>query len=169
MPHNISHRQGKYQFAGKLSDFQKLDANPNSYMKYEQDEFSAYQNQRYKRVLYGLRSLNKEEYNKTCKAKRKRISKVYFKGQKVINKLKQESTNAYTNLIFKTLFPNSPLTNWLLENTQTDEGFKNTLELSDVNINKHDIIKAFIEEGILPKNFMEVKTDPNKLPRFKNQ
>ncbi len=169
MAEKISNRNGKYQFAGKLSDFQKLTASKNSYMKYEQDRYSPYQNQRYKRVLHGLKSLSKEDYDTACKAKKQRISKVYLRGQRVINKLKQESTNRFTNFIFKVLFPEAPLTQWLLDNNQTDDSFKNTLHFADIGITKHDIIDAFIKEGLLPQNFIEQKTNPNKLPRLKKK
>jgi len=164
-----STRQGKYQFVGKLSDFQKLKANSKSFMKYEQDKYTAYQNYLYKRALYGLRSLSKEEYNKTCKQKRKRISRVYLRGQKVINRLKQESTNKYSNFVFKTLFPESPLTDWLISNSDTDDKFKNTLNFVDIGITKDDIVQIFIEEGILPYNFMTIQDQKRNLPRLGNQ
>jgi len=164
-----SNRNGKYQFVGKLSDFQKLEANPNSFVKYEQDKYTAYQNYLYKRVLHGLKSLSKEEYNRTCRQKKQRISRVYLRGQKVINKLKQESTNRYSNFIFETLFPDAPLTDWLISNTETDDKFKNTLTFADLGITKDDIITAFIEEGVLRQDFMDITTNPNKLPRLKYQ
>mgnify|MGYP003147834530 CR=1 FL=1 len=164
-----STRQGKYQFVGKLSDFQKLEATKKSFVKYEQDKYTAYQNYLYKRALHGIKSLSKEEIQKTGKQKKRRINRVYLRGQKVINKLKQESTNAYTNFIFKTLFPNAPLTDWLINNSETDDEYKNTLNFIDVNINKDDIVNAFIKEGILPHNFMISKNNPNKLPRLKYQ
>ena len=164
-----STRQGKYQFVGKLSDFQKLEANSKSFMKYEQDKYTAYQNYLYKRALYGLKSLSKEEFDKTCKQKRKRISRVYLRGQKVINRFKQESTNAYSNLIFKTLFPESPLTDWLISNSDTDDKFKNTLNFADIGITKDDIVQVFIEEGILPYNFMDIQDQKCNLPRLKYQ
>ena len=164
-----STRQGKYQFVGKLSDFQKLEANSKSFTRYEQDKYTAYQNYLYKRALYGVRSLSKEEVQKTGKQKKRRITRVYLRGQSVINKLKQESTNAYTNFIFETLFPNSPLTDWLINNSETDDEYKNTLNFMDVDINKDDIVNAFIEEGVLPHNFMMIKSNPNTLPRLKYQ
>ena len=165
----MANRNGKYQFAGKLSDFQKLTANKNSYVKYEQDKYTAYQNYLYKRALHGLKSLSKEEYSKICKHKKKRISRVYLRGQRIINRLKQESTNYYSNFIFKTLFPDAPLTDWLINNSETDDKFKNTINLADLGISKDDLIEAFIKEGVLPHNFMSLKRDPNKLPRLKGQ
>ena len=122
--------------------------------------------------------MTKEEYNNTCKEKRKRISRVYLRAQKVINKLKQESTNAYSNFIFQTLFPNAPLTDWFINNSFTDDKFKNTLSFADLDISKDDIVDIFIKEGILPHTFMTMKNKPkskvkknnsDNLPRLKYQ
>ena len=75
----------------------------------------------------------------------------------------------YSNLIFETLFPNSPMTQFLLADTETDEKFKNTLTFKDLGIEKQDIIAIFIAEGILPKNFLDLKDAPVTLPRLKNE
>jgi len=104
-----------------------------------------------------------------CSKKKKRIQRVYLKGQQVINLHKQKLTNSITNLLFERLFPESPLAQFFISNSETDEKFKNTLNFKDLNITKDDIIRIFIEEGVLPKNFMEISTDPNQLPRLKNQ
>jgi hypothetical protein len=50
---------------------------------------------------------------------------------------------------------------------ETDVNFKNTLTFKDLKISKEDIITVFIQEGVLPKNFMEMTSDPNQLPRLK--
>jgi len=169
MTQQKSTRKEKYQFVGKLSDFQKLEANPKSFIKYEQDKYTAYQNYIYKRALHGFNAMTKEELNKTCKEKRKRITRVYLRAQKVINKLKQEKTNIYSNFIFKTLFPNTPLTDWFIDNSFTDNKFKNTLTFNDLGITKDDIINIFIKEGILRPDFMNITEDPDRLPKFKFQ
>ena len=140
-----------------------------TYMQYETDRYSQYQNYLYKRALYGLNALSEQELATMCSKKKQRIVNVYKRAQVVINKLKQEFTIRYTNFIFKTLFPNSPLTDSLLACTEFDEKFKNTLTFKDLNISKEDIISIFITEGILPKNFLSLDRDPNQLPRLKNQ
>jgi beta-galactosidase GanA len=139
------------------------------YMQYETDGYSQYQTYLYKRALYGLDALTQQELATMCSKKRQRIINVYKRAQLVLNKFKQELTIQYTNLLFKTLFPNSPITDALLANTETDEKFKNTLTFKDLGIEKKDIITIFIAEGILPKNFLSLDKDPNQLPRLKNQ
>ena len=140
-----------------------------TYMQYETDRYSQYQNYLYKRALYGLNALSEQELATMCSKKKQRIVNVYKRAQVVINKLKQEFTIRYSNFIFKTLFPNSPLTDSLLACTEFDEKFKNRLTFKDLNISKEDIITIFIAEGILPKNFLSLDRNPNQLPRLKNQ
>jgi hypothetical protein len=102
-----------------------------------------------------------------CSKKKQRIINVYKRAQVVLNKFKQELSIQYTNLLFKTLFPNSPITDALLANSETDDKFKNTLTFKDLNISKDDIITIFMVEGILPKNFLSLQEAPVNLPMLK--
>ena len=148
-----------------IKDYQ---LSPAKYMVYEQDIYTSYQNYLYKRALYGLKSLSQEEIEVMCNKKKQRINNVYNKAQSVLNIAKQKATIYYTNLLFERLFPNSPLTDFLLTNIDTDINFKNTLTFKDLNLSKEQIITIFMQEGILPKNFKSLKEDPNLLPKLKN-
>jgi hypothetical protein len=150
--------KGKYQIK-----------NERLMMQYESDQYTQYQNYLYKRALYGLDSLNAQELEQMCSKKKQRIINVYKKAQAVINSYKQELTIKYTNILFETFFPKSPMTAFFLENTETDEKFKNTLTFKDLNISKEDVISIFIQEGVLPKNFLSLTTDPNQLPRLRTK
>jgi hypothetical protein len=140
-----------------------------TYMQYEQDRYSSYQNYLYKRALYGLDALTQQELATMCSKKKQRIINVYKRAQVILNKFKQQVTIQYTNFIFKTLFPKSPVTDVLLADTEIDEKFKNTLTFKELGISKDQIITIFIAEGILPKNFLSLDRDPNQLPRLRNQ
>ena len=140
-----------------------------TYMKYETDKYSAYQNYLYKRALYGLDSLTQDELAGICSKKKQRILNVYKKAQLVLNKFKQRLTIAYSNQIFETFFPKSPITQFLLADDKIDEKFKNTLTFKDLNISKDQIISIFMAEGVLPKNFLSLEVSPDKLPRLKNE
>lgn len=157
----------KYQFTGTLSKYQKLSQ--KTYTTYEQDKYSSYQNYLYKRALYGIKSLSEEELKSTSKQKLERIKRVNRKAQSVINVYKQKITILYSNLLFEKFFPNSPFADFMLSNTETDKNFINKLSFKDLNIHKDDLVKIFIEEGVLPKNFMNLEQDPNKLPRLKHE
>ena len=139
------------------------------YMQYESDGYSQYQNYLYKRALYGLDALSSEELATMCGKKKQRIINVYKRAQSVLNIAKQKATIHYTNLLFKTLFPKSPLTDSLLECVEVDEKFKNTLTFKDLNISKKQIVSIFIAEGILPKNFLSLQEAPSQLPRLKHE
>ncbi len=139
-----------------------------TYMQYEQDKYSVYQNYLYKRALYGLEALTQEELATICGKKKQRILNVYKRAQSVLNTLKQKITIDYTNSIFQKLFPNSKLTNDLLNHSEIDEKFKNTLTFKDLNIDKDQIIAIFIAEGILPKNFLSLREAPVSLPSLRN-
>jgi hypothetical protein len=139
-----------------------------TYISYETDGYSQYQNYLYKRALYGLDSLSEQELATVCSKKKQRIVNVYKKAQITLNKFKQQVTIQYSNFVFKTLFPNSPITDLLLSDTEVDENFKNTLTFKDLGITKDQIITIFMAEGILPKNFLSLDKDPNQLPRLKN-
>ena len=139
-----------------------------TYMSYETDGYSQYQNYLYKRALYGLDALSEQELATVCSKKKQRVINVYKRAQVTLNKFKQQVTIQYSNFIFKTLFPKSPLTQLLLADTETDDKFKNTLTFKDLGINKEQIISIFMAEGILPKNFLSLDKDPNQLPRLRN-
>lgn len=146
----------KFIYSGKLEDYQ-LSNQIKSVINYEQDLYTDYQNYLYKRALFGLKSLPEKEIKTICSKKKQRINNVYKRAQIVLNNFKQQVTVNYSNFIFKTLFPNSPITNFLITEVETDEKFINTLNFKDLNINKDDIICIFIKEGILPKNFLSLK------------
>jgi hypothetical protein len=140
-----------------------------TYMQYEQDKYSTYQNYLYKRALYGLDALEQKELATMCSKKKQRIINVYNRAQNVLNLFKQKLTIEYTNKLFESLFPKSNLTKAFLECDEVDEKFKNTLTFKDLNITKDDIISIFILEGILPKNFLSLQEAPVNLPMLKNQ
>lgn len=162
---NLKNRKERFEYSGSLAEYQLY--RDNLYTKYEQDAYSAYQNHLYKRAIYGLGAFTEDELARMCSKKKQRVNNVFLKAQKVINMHKQRVTVLYTNLIFQKLFPNSPVTQYLLNNSSLDLEFKNTLTFKDLNISKNDIISIFIQEGVLPKNFLSLTTDPNQLPRLK--
>jgi hypothetical protein len=146
----------KFMYSGTLENYQ-LSNQIKNVMQYEYDSYTPYQNYLYKRALFGLNSLTETEINTICNKKKQRINNVYKRAQVVLNNFKQQVTINYSNFIFKTLFPNSPITDFLITETETDDKFINTLNFKDLNISKDDIICIFMQEGILPKNFLSLK------------
>lgn len=161
-------RKKDFNYSGKLENYQIMNENKPTVMEYETDGYNQYQNYLYKRSLYGLDALTPKELETMCSKKKQRIINVYKKAQVVLNKFKQQVTIKYSNFLFEQLFPNSPLTDFFLANTEVDEKVKNTLTFKDLNISKDDIIKVFIAEGVLPKNFLSLEEAPINLPRLRN-
>jgi len=161
-----STKKQKFEYSGKLEEYQLYKK--NTYTKYEADQYSQYQNFLYKRALYGLSSLPKDEVEQMSKQKKIRISKVNRRAQRVLNKAKQRKVISITNEIFAKWFPDTKFAKFMLGNTETDEKVKNTLNFKDLNIHKDEIIRIFIEEGILSSNFLSLKRNPNSLPRLKS-
>lgn len=156
----LGKRADKFQYTGKLEDFQLHGAQVNGkkYISYEAGPFNEYQNFLYKRALMGLKIYSPEELSSMKEDKKARIKKIYSKTQKVLNVYKQEVVNRLTNNIFTKLFPTSPVTQALVnELTFTDSDFVNTLNFKVLNISKSDIIEQLINNRILPKNFYELK------------
>lgn len=161
-----STKKQKFEYSGKLEEYQLYKK--NTYTKYETDQYSQYQNFLYKRALYGLKSLPAEEVEKMSKQKKIRIQKVNRRAQRVLNEAKQRKVITITNGLFAKWFPDTNFTKFMLGNTDTDVKLRNTLNFKDLNIDKNEIIRIFIEEGILSSNFLSLKRDPNSLPRLKN-
>jgi hypothetical protein len=140
-----------------------------TYMEYEQDKYSKYQNYLYKRALYGLKSLPKEEIEQMCDRKKRRINSVHYRAQGVLNIVKQKITIKYTNEFFKTFFSHSKFAKDIIEYEEVDKNFKNQLNFKDLSLSKDSIVSIFIEEGILPKNFLNLTQKPIGLPNLKNE
>ena len=161
-----STKKHKFEYSGKLEEYQLYKG--KTYTQYETDKYTAYQNFLYKRALYGLKSLPQAEVDKMSKQKRIRITRVNRRAQRVLNEAKQRKVIAITNAMFSKWFPNTKFTKFMLGNTDTDVKVRNTLNFKDLNIDKDEIIRIFIDEGILSKNFLSLTVDPNVLPRLKN-
>ncbi len=140
-----------------------------TYMEYEQDKYSVYQNYLYKRALYGIKSLPKKEVEEMCGRKKRRINSVHYRAQSVLNIAKQEITIKYTNQFFTKFFPNSKLAKDIKSSSEIDKNFKNKLTFKDLNLTKDDIVTIFMNNGILRSNFLSLKQKPISLPSLKNE
>lgn len=128
-------------------------------MRYEVDEFNSYQNFLYKRAMFGLSMYTPEELAIMHWDKKKRIERVNKHAKNVLNLWKQEMTIILTNHLFKERFNRSPFLGDLLERfgDSTDIYFLNTLSFKQLKISKKEIVQKLISEGVLPKEFFELK------------
>ena len=149
-------REERYMYLGMLSEYQTITKDlvqPIDYSK-----LNPYQHFLFKRILHGFKIYKKEELNKMHKDKKRRISKVWSRGQDVLNHWKQEICNREANKIFA-IFVNSPCARYLanLDPKDTDPDYKNKMSLKDLKITYEDVIVKFISVGLLPRNFFKLK------------
>jgi len=114
----------------------------------------------FKRVLHGLNVYSKEEVAKMHPQKKKRISKVWRKGQNVINEWKQIICNKRLNsFLYVTFGERSTFIQDLVKVpvTDIDSRYINSASLKDIGITYEDLILRFIYVGLLPKNFLILK------------
>lgn len=139
------------QLHGRISNSRKTS-------RFEQDPYNEYQNFLYNRALTGLSVYSIEELQEMRFDKKKRITKVHKRAQTLLNLWKQEIVNKLSNYVFKTIFPDSPITKELTEifADTTDELYINKMSFKSLQITKSQVIERFVEEGILPKNFNEL-------------
>jgi len=146
-------RKERYMYLGILSEYQTITKDlvqPIVYTK-----LNPYQHFLFKRVLHGFKIYKKDEVNKMHRSKRNRISKVWKRGQDVLNCWKQEICNRQANKIFA-LFTHSKTAKQFLniDPKDTDIEYKNTMSLKDLKITYEDVIIKFMSVGLLPKNFL---------------
>ena len=151
------------------SNYQKLDT--PTFMNYNNDNLNNYQNYLYKRALYGLKGLPETELSSMCLAKQKRINKVHYRAQRLLNVYKHSMTKKVTDVLLLSLFPKSLLAQSIANYQEVDETFTNTLSFKDLGISKKEIIELFIQEKILPGNFFSItpQDNPAFLPKLKEQ
>jgi hypothetical protein len=148
----------KKKFENKYQDLEK-----KTFINYE-NNFNSYQDYLYKRALYGLKSIKDDELSNMCTAKQKRIKTVHYRAQQVLNVYKHKVTKKLTDDLLEVLFPKSILAKSLKNYNEIDAQEFNKLSFKDLGINKEDIVKVFVEEGVLPRNFYNLSPQDN--PKF---
>ena len=136
-----------------VGSFSTLTSEVKPMMNYGAPTYTPKQNELYRRLLIGTNAYEKEQLYVMNSTKKNRIKKAHRKAQNALNLWKQELTILATNGLFMSLFPEANITKSLLEQSDTSQNFKNTLDFKDLGIKKEDIVAKFIELGLLPNNF----------------
>jgi len=126
--------------------------------RFEIDPYNSYQNFLYNRALHGLSIYSQDEISKMSIEKKKRINKSHKKCQNVINLLKQEVTNQLANDFFMRWFPETRLTNDIVNyfGTEGHPDHVNNMTFKMLKISKPLIIARLVETKLLPKNFNQL-------------
>tara|TARA_R100001015_G_C4515733_1_gene86137 strand:- start:16 stop:489 length:474 start_codon:yes stop_codon:yes gene_type:complete len=132
----------------------------DQFKKYENIDYSKLnpkQHFLFKRVLHGLKLYKKEEIDKMHWDKKRRVIKVWKRSQDVINKWKQWLCHKKANAIFA-IFENSKDAKALIAIPfEYMPDYKNKMSLRDCGIEYEHLIIKFIEEGLLPGNYFDIK------------
>lgn len=153
----LKKREERYAYFGLLQEYQLHSKEELQKLDYK--KLNPYQHFLFKRVLHGLNVYTAEEVNALHWDKKRRIKKVWLRGQEVINKWKQTICNRQiNNLLFKYFGDNvKAIVEIPAEETLPD--YKNTLTLKELGLNYEDLMLKFMSEGLLPKNFLSLKSN----------
>ena len=147
----------RYDYLGILGTYQTISK--DVYQPIVYNNLNQTQHFLFKRVLHGLNVYTPEEISSMHSLKRKRIKKVWRRGQRVINAWKQIICNKRANQIFKEYFSESPLGKAIIASNDhyVDDKFINRMTLKELDIKYEDLVIKFIQEGLLPQNFLSLK------------
>jgi hypothetical protein len=142
-------------YLGLLEDLESLNIEPNKSIKY--NKLNPKQHFLFKRVLHGHKMYNKEEFAEMHWDKKRRISKVWKRGQMVINEWKQLLSYKKSNEIFS-IFESSKLAKKIInEPFVYMPDYINKLSFKSFGIEYEHLVIKFIAKGLLPKNFFDLK------------
>jgi|TARA_B110000879_G_C11173959_1_gene515009 hypothetical protein len=153
---NLSKRIERYQYLGLYAEYQLHP--PSIINSFEYIKLNPYQHFLFKRVLHGLNVYKPEEVTKLHWDKKRRITKVWKRGQREINAWKQTLCNKRINAYLKKTFPHSPLALFIanIPAEETLDDYQNKMTFKDLGINYEDLILKFMSAGLLPNNFFTI-------------
>ena len=156
----LSLRIERYQYLGILEEYQLHP--PSIINSFEYSKLNPYQHFLFKRVLHGLNVYKPEEVKKLHWDKKRRISKVWKRGQREINAWKQMLCNKRINAYFRKTFKYSKLAQYIISipAEETLDDYNNTMTFKDLGIKYEDVVLKFMSLGLLPNNFFTIK--PNE-------
>lgn len=149
-------------YKGKMQEYQTVGrVNVQKRRRPKEIHLNPYQNLLYKRAVFGLTMYTEKELKKMHWEKKRRIKKVHQRAQESINLFKQERVNQLCDALYEKYFMKKNRDGvkrvFCSDVIGTDPNFISTLELKDLGITKSCIVKRFVEEGILPPDFYELK------------
>lgn len=153
---DIAKRKSRYEYLGILSEYQtqpELIAQRLDYSK-----LNPTQHFLFKRVLHGLNVYTPEERSKLHWDKKRRIKKVWQRGQREVNAWKQVITAKKVQPLFS-IFTGTEFGRALAAYPidETDPNVINKISFKDLGIKYEDLILFYMKKGLLPKNYLTLK------------
>jgi hypothetical protein len=148
-------KRSRYEYLGLLSEYQLYLKQPKQKLVYS--KLNPKQHFLFKKIIHGLKMYKKDEINKMHWDKKRRITKVWKRGQNTLNELKQYVCYKQMQPIFR-IFAKSELGREIYELPfEYMPDYRNKMTLQELGINYEDVILKFIGVGLLPKNYLSVK------------
>jgi hypothetical protein len=148
-------REERYAYYGLLQEYQLHTK--EELMRLNYTKLNPNQHFLFKRVLHGLNVYTQEEINTLHWDKKRRIKKVWQRGQEIINIWKQVISNKKINAYLHNTFGKHVKAITDIPDDDYLPDYKNTLTLKDLGLTYEDVILKFMAEGLLPKNFLSLK------------
>ena len=147
--------EARYNYLGMLSEYQLFIKEPRQTLIYT--KLNPTQHFLFKRILHGLKMYQKQEVVKMHWDKKRRITKVWKRGQHTINELKQFVAWQQVKPLFR-IFTKSTLGKEIYEmEFEYLPDYKNKLTLQALGLNYEDLVIKFMGQGLLPKNYLSLK------------
>jgi len=152
----LQQREERYNYLGLLSEYQ---LQPELILqRLDYTKLNPTQHFLFKRVLHGLNVYTPEQVSKLHWDKKRRIKKVWQRGQYEVNLWKQVICNKRAQSIFS-IFKGSQLAEELnsLSVYDVDPDYTNKLTFKELGISYEDLILFYMKKGLLPKNYLTLK------------
>ena len=147
--------EARYTYLGMLSEYQIIKKDLKQPIVYT--KLNPHQHFLFKRILHGLKMYKPVDVDSMHWDKKRRITKVWKRGQHVINNLKQYVAWQQVKPILR-IFAKSELGKAIHEMPyEYMPDYKNKMTLKELGINYEDLIVKFIGVGLLPKNYLSLK------------
>ena len=145
----------RYTYLGMLSEYQLYLKEPKQQIIYS--KLNPKQHFLFKRILHGLKMYKPNEIETMHWDKKRRITKVWKRGQNTINELKQYVAFQQVKPIFR-IFAKSELGRAIYEMPfEYIPDYRNKMTLQELGINYEDVILKFMGKGLLPTNYLSLK------------
>tara|TARA_R100000152_G_scaffold19917_1_gene12595 strand:- start:570 stop:1079 length:510 start_codon:yes stop_codon:yes gene_type:complete len=148
-------QEERYLYLGILSEYQLIKKDLTQPIVYT--KLNPHQHFLFKRTLHGLKMYKPDQVSSMHWDKKRRITKVWKRGQEVINEWKQLISYKQIQPIFR-IFAKSELGRAIYEMPfEYLPDYKNRMTLKELGITYEDLILKFIGVGLLPKNYFSLK------------
>jgi hypothetical protein len=129
--------------------------NGESYQTRKSILFNQLQNKLYRRLIFGLDSLNNTDLQTMKKSEILKVQEDHERAKKVLNQWKNEITSSYVDKLFSEIFWNSPIAKEMVRFGNDPDAVheENTLSFKELGIKKRQIAVKLVENGLLPVNF----------------